>query len=65
MRVCTCIHTQRSQKKASNPTELEVHEIMRHLTRVPETELGSPRRAASTVNHLARSSTLARVLKVE
>lgn len=51
------MHTHRGQKKASNPTELEVQEIMRHLTWVLETGLGSPGRAASTVNHFAKSPT--------
>ena len=63
--MCAHAHTHRGQKKASNPTELEVQEIMRHLTRVPETELRSPGRTASTVNHLAGSPTLARVLKAK
>lgn len=45
--------------------ELELQVVVKHLTWVLETDLGSSGRAASTVNHLAVSPASTRVLTVE
>lgn len=44
-----CIH--RGQNKASYPMEVELQAVVKHLTWVLETDLGSSGTAASTVNY--------------
>lgn len=58
-----CIH--RGQNEASYSMELELQVVVKHLTRMLETDLGSSGRAASTGDHLAVSSAPTRVLRVE
>lgn len=40
-----------SQKKALDPTELELHLVVSHLTRVLETKFGYSAKTGSTLRH--------------